>query len=200
MHFIRFGTLNPIKQVSFGDDNFHSAPARRGIYAFPYNKIDYFLIGSTWNVDNASCKSKWIKDFDGNKIKYYDLVDGCYETSIKPEYKKLAKIKRLKKNRIVMDDNGDAILLKKPKRIDHKGLLWHHLIDYTDHKDVIDRHNEWILTSFETYVKAFFKCDAEERCKSRIIFKKDYYDLPLHKFPNNYSVDHYEVFIERIKE
>mgnify|MGYP001294627722 CR=1 FL=1 len=200
MHFIRFGTINPIKQDSFRDDKFHSAPAKKGIYAFPYNKIDYFLIGSTWNVDNASCKSKWIKDFNGNKIKYYDLIDDCYDTSIKPEYKKLAKVKRLKKNRIVMDRDGYAILLKKPKRINHKGLLWHHLIDYVDGKDVIDIHNGWALTSYNAYVDAFNKCDARERCKSRLIFKNDYFDAPIYKFPNTYSVDHYEVFIEKIKE
>ena len=37
------------------------------------------------------------------------------------------------------------------------GEIWHHLDEYTNHKDILQRHNSWIKTDMKTWAKAFSK-------------------------------------------
>ena len=39
----------------------------------------------------------------------------------------------------------------------NEGYIWHHLEEYTDHKDIIQRHGSWIKTDIKSWAKAFSK-------------------------------------------
>ena len=69
--FCRFGGLSPTKQSQYDvtHPNFHSPPARRGLYAFPEHYIEHFLLSATNNPRHSSGKSQWIKDDNGQRIK-----------------------------------------------------------------------------------------------------------------------------------
>ena len=58
--FIRFGGLSPVNQkISYNSDTYHSAPARKGIYVFPYDMIEWFLMGSQ---EYSGDKYEYVKD------------------------------------------------------------------------------------------------------------------------------------------
>lgn len=212
MYFVRFGTLTPQKHKHFNDEErFHVAPVKYGIYAFPAGKIETFLLTATNTVDNSSCKCAWIKDKNGNKIKYDDLfhqkeiVDryGFTETinfKIKKEYLPFTKSNKIKIRDIISDNDGYALYYKRPKIIFYEGNIWHHLLDFVSVKDIINQKGCWVLTDMKTYVQAYVKSDAKERAD---LCLKDNMDDSFKGIPsryrNYYSKDHYEVFIEKIK-
>lgn len=77
--FIRFGSLNPIKQEGFGKDSFHAPPAKKGMYAFVENHKEEFLLwGDMSRYGSKNPKYYSLKDKKGNKIKItadvYSLV------------------------------------------------------------------------------------------------------------------------------
>lgn len=78
------------------------------------------------------------------------------------------------------------------------GNIWHHLEEYTDNSDIIDRHDAWIKTDIKVWAKAFSKMSTILR------YGRSKYDLE-----NNinvhgegkgltgwYSKDHCEVFFD----
>lgn len=216
MKFIRFGTFKPQKHHKRydedGEPSFHSAPVKYGIYAFPSGKMDMFLLGATYDVSNSSCKSAYVKNKNGEKVKmddvyYYtdkEIVDRygfCSpEKKINKEVKPFIKNKKIRKRYIWDDDKNNAIYFKKPKIFEYNGLIWHHLTDYVSHVDVIKESGSWVLTDMKTYMEAFKRCDAEERFKSSFNWKDiSTFKGVLSRHRNYYAVDHYEVFIEKIK-
>ena len=72
--FIRFGGLSPQKQthrkerLKEKEVYFHTPPRKKGIFAFPYPYVDYFLLGATYHPNNPSGKSAWLRDEKGNKV------------------------------------------------------------------------------------------------------------------------------------
>jgi hypothetical protein len=43
------------------------------------------------------------------------------------------------------------------------GEIWHHLEEYTNHKDILQRHNSWIKTDIKTWAKSFSKMSTSMR-------------------------------------
>lgn len=68
--FIRYGGLSPVNQKGYTTKNMsiHQPPARKGIYAFPYNKIETFLINMQKPCGAPSNYAQYVKDKDGNPI------------------------------------------------------------------------------------------------------------------------------------
>lgn len=62
MKFVRFGTLTRQKQVP------GTAPAKKGIWAFPHGCFDSFFLSSTKAVSHPSQKSRYHRDRWGEKI------------------------------------------------------------------------------------------------------------------------------------
>lgn len=215
MKFIRFGTFKPQKHFrrynEDGELSYHCAPVKYGIYAFPSGKMDMFLLGATYEVSNPSCKSAYVKDKKGKKVKitdiYYEtdkeIVDRygfpSKEEKINKDIKPFIQHNNIRK-RYIWGDKNNAVYLKKPKIFEYEGLIWHHLKEYVSHNDIIRESGSWVLTDMKTYVKAFKRCDSQERFKSAFDWNGICnFKGVLSRHKNFYAVDHYEVFIEKIK-
>lgn len=79
-----------------------------------------------------------------------------------------------------------------------KGEIWHHLEEYTKHKDILDRKGCWIKTDIKVWEKSFSKmCTILRGGRNK-------YDLEAgidKVYPNrglmgNFSKDHCEVFFD----
>lgn len=199
--FIRWGNLNPVKhkeaRLEGEDENrtFHTAPAFKGIYAFPSHRIEFFLLGGSYG-DNRSI---YLKDEEGNKITISDFWED--DEHIKPKYKVLLKKRGIRFRDIteIYDEKNSTwymAYMNKPHKFAYEGPLWHHLGDYVDKKDIISQKGSWIKTTYKTYCKAYEKADTVERF-SLYISGGERHGNP-HTYPNKHTRDHYEVFIERI--
>lgn len=206
MKFVRYGILQPQKQVRFGQDTFHAPPCKKGFYAFPYKYVEFFLLGATSEPSNSSGKSQWLKDENGNLIKDDDLWDlDSYDTKtgrfdINKKYKNLLKKKNIKSSRLrstEKDGVNYVTILKQPKEFQYDGNIWHHLEEGLKGKQelVLDRNGSWIKTDIKTY----------EMCLKRVAhiqYGESYKIWGLIRNKDglkSYSKDHLEVFIEKIK-
>lgn len=198
--FIRFGGLSPVNQKkSYKNDSFHSAPAKKGIYAFPFDQIEPFLMGG---MEYSKDKYEYVKDEKGNKIKMYkknedgelvltdyikkrfkDSISGFFDSDLRFEKSGYTEEHIFDKNKNHV--NSYLIKLKKPKKFKYSGNIWHHLTDKVRDSDIIKKNKEWILTNIDVYIKALNKEKAEQK---NMLDKKGYKN----------SKDHFEVFIERI--
>lgn len=206
MKFVRYGSLQPHKQIRYGMDTFHAPPCKKGFYAFPFKYVEFFLLGATSEPSNSSGKSQWLKDENGNLIKDEDLWDiDSYDTKtgrfdVNKKYKKLIKKKKIKTSRLrSTEKNGInyVTVLKQPKEFEYDGELWHHLEEGLNGKQelIIDCHGSWIKTDMKTY----------EQCLKRVahIQYSDSYNV-WGSIRNKdglkaYSKDHLEVFFEKVK-
>jgi len=73
------------------------------------------------------------------------------------------------------------------------GEIWHHLEEYTNHKDILQRHGSWIKTDIKVWAKSFSKM-------STIMKWGRHKDLGGEIYPRGitgiYSKDHCEVFFD----
>jgi len=74
-----------------------------------------------------------------------------------------------------------------------EGEIWHHLEEYTDHKDILQRNGSWIKTDIKVWSKSFSKMSTKMKWgRSK--------DLGGEIFPRGitgiYSKDHCEVFFD----
>jgi hypothetical protein len=218
--FVRFGGLSPVIQEQYitdEDKSYHNPPARKGLYAFPENYIEYFLIGSTSDPDHISGKSEWVKDFKGNKIVVEDAdYDFDIETGKLLFNKKIINILKFNNFKIsnirirYINDKKYLIHVKRPKTFEHKGEIWSHFIDIIKPENIIEIKGSWVKTTYEDYIDAFNKFMhismkelIKEHCTNNvdidIAFKLN------NPFKNNnngfptYCKDDLEVFIEKMK-
>ena len=78
------------------------------------------------------------------------------------------------------------------------GEIWHHLEEYTDHKDILQRNGSWIKTDIKIWAKSFSKMSTILR------YGRSKYDLSNginergygRGITGWYSKDHCEVFID----
>jgi len=68
--FVRYGSLNLIYQKGFDSEEFHSAPARKGFYAFPYVLQEHYLVGGLYRTQPDIFK----KIKDGEYVDYDDYL------------------------------------------------------------------------------------------------------------------------------
>ena len=215
MKFVRFGNLSPVEQEHYttsDDKTFHNPPRRRGIYAFVDGYVDLFLIGSTREPGHISNKSMWLKDDDGNKIKYDDFYDLTTEfdyklgrRGIKKEWIKFLKIRNIRIKDLCEQD-GFITILKKPKIFEYDGELWHHLGDNLKPHQIIETNGSWVKTTMEDYIIALNierKRVIREKHKMEMEFNfKEVFKGRQDPFKPgigiNFSKDHLEVFIEKI--
>jgi len=215
--FLRFGDLSPIKQTGYKKDTFHSAPVKKGFYAFVDFMIEPFLLGGYNPAGTKHSKRKYVKDEKGDKI----IVGRFYEDKDKPpidEYDKHFEwvifvdddeMERLEKrygskqkNLFTSTErhrNGFIYMttMKKPKRFKHEGEIWHHHTDHVPHHLVLKRSKEWVLTDFDTFVKAFNKAIIEH-INFQNSWRKEYKASEINVRSKQFSKDVFEVFIERL--
>lgn len=210
--FIRFGGLSPINQKkSYKTDTFHSAPCKKGFYAFVSFLIEPFLLGGFNPVGTRHSKRVYVKDHDNKKVilgKHYkgwiDNEDGdewyisCLEKEDDYEYtyKKYGKQKKLFMTVDYCEKTGYEYLttLKPPKKFKYTKNLWHHLGDYCPRHEIIDVSKQWVLTDFNTYVKALTKALHDKRKIYDEVFNS-----PISKTKyKQFNKDEFEVFIEKL--
>jgi hypothetical protein len=166
--FVRFGGLDLKNQKGFSKtpDTYHQPPASRGFYAMPKIAQELFLIGSLDSYQPSSVPKK-------NYEKRKDWTEEQWNAFNK-KYDKAVS------------------LMRKEFRKD-TGEIWHHLDEYTDHKDVLQRNGSWIKTDIKVWSKAFSKM-------STIMKWGRSKDLGGEIYPRGitgiYSKDHCEVFFD----
>jgi len=157
MKFIRIGGLSPVKQKgNYGEDGFHNAPAKRGIYAFPFGVFEPYLL-------TGSFEDKWekVKDYHGNIVSADN--EKYWHEKYYPWYS----------NKI---PNGYMLKMKKPKRFEYKEPIWCHLDNYLKRREkkyVIKWHNDWILVDMDLYEKLHQRAKKDLHNRS-----KDYIEAP----------------------
>ena len=77
--FVRFGSISPVKQEGYNklnSDLYHAPPAKKGIYAFVENHLEFFLLGGKMSAYGAKhAKYESIKNRStGEKIKITNLT------------------------------------------------------------------------------------------------------------------------------
>lgn len=190
LRFVRYGGLSPVKQLSYGKYTFHSPPARRGIYAFPWPYIERFLLTvSDMATGELHPKFQFVKDAKGNKISNRTHPDLYNQYTEKDRYYSFSKTQDAA---IKKADSGDwsidtidsatdfdqhehfVVELKAPRIFTYDGPIWHHL-------NVAGgiRHNDWTKSDIGIYK------DALRREVSKVKH-------------GNFTKDHLEVFIERL--
>lgn len=131
--FIRYGGLSSVVQKGYRADmpGFHSPPARRGIYAFPWPYVEHFLLGS---ITFVPTRMVWVRDKDGNRIGYghpdYESFSGKVFSCI---------------------DGGNYFLARhiKPKKFTYDGDIWHHI--QVPRRAIILEKGGWFLSRMEDY-------------------------------------------------
>jgi len=149
--FCRVGGLSSVRQKGYDASmpTFHSPPLRRGIYAFVWPHIEFFLLsGKNSRIGSMSSKFSWLKDKEGNRIEDGKDLGEKYWTELDPK-----------------DDKWYYVKKKDMKYFEYYGEIWHHL--EVRPKDVIERKGEWVKTSFDAYKKAIIK-----EVGSRALMKK----------------------------
>lgn len=195
LYFIRFGGLSSVTQKGYGKDGYHSPPVKRGLYAFPYNCIEHFLITNTRPHNKskrmefiADCRFTYVKDSNGNRIKYGTVSHDNYFNEIDKNVVNLKYGKMPIEHLNYRYHNKYLIKLDKPKKFKYSGLIWNHL-HHCNVKvkrcDIIKENGSWILMDAFTYSKylnfAIKMCKVPERTEG--------YTLP---------EDYLEVFIEKV--
>lgn len=205
--FARFGGLSPVVQKGYttnpDERGFHTPPARKGFYAFIWPYYEFFLLGGDFSKLGSkynTAKFEYLKDRNGNKIKYdvdntelkKHLTQGKYVS-----YKRSEAFSDISWK--IWEHNGYAVVKKRPKIFTFTGELWHHFNNNSiKPSDTIDRIGDWIKTDYETFVKAFHKDKIIAMLDQRRIGYELEQINPKSPY-NSISKDHLEVFIERIK-
>lgn len=192
--FVRYGGLSSVPQkgdrhkrpteIGWADEGragydpamptFHTPPVRRGIYAFVWPYIEFFLLGG----DFQPYRMEWVRDRAGK------VIDEKH-----PDYDEMAR--ELKYS---CYQRGKVMALarhKKPTYFHYDGPIWHHLSVRPN--EVITRKGSWVLSDMKTYITAL-KREVGRMKVSNIPteWNKDrFIGCP-------YSFDHMEVFIEKV--
>lgn len=168
--FVRFGGLNVKKQKGYGKETYHAPPASRGFYAFPKVAQEMFLVGSL-DVFQPGILPK---DPDWNK-----MSDEDYEKHEKRRKKIYSSIrKEFKKT---------------------TGNIWHHLGEFCNLNDIIDRHGSWVKTSMDVWQKAFSKASLKQRYGEDFGTGTGRGEKSINAtrgISGYYSKDHFEVFFD----
>jgi len=190
--FTRIGGLSPVVQKGYTTDpekrGYHTPPARKGLYAFIHPHFEGFLLGGTWSKlgkNNAHEKFEYVKDKDGNKIKYYKddypmekvlenemqyLNPKILKHLIKGKHSNVADLTWKYWTEDIRDEKGDFVnsfLIKKKKLkvFYHTGELWHHLKNsavkqFEIISEVMSYNSDdgaitWIKTDYDVFVRAY---------------------------------------------
>lgn len=201
--FYRWGTLSPKDhpEASLPGDSenrtYHTAPVRKGIYAFPKGYIEPFLLGMSDNRKNPDQNNNgrcfWLRGNDRKILTIEDIYsDPEMHENIKPEIKGFMAKRGIKEKEIDYIFIGDVdseqdwnnkenykmIYMTKVKRFKYSGpYIWHHLKYYgrindkkllVDPKDIIAEKGSWIKTTMKVWLRALERCDIQERWESYI--------------------------------
>lgn len=165
--FVRFGGLNLKRQKGYSNnpDTYHQPPTTRGFYAMPKIAQEHFLISSMASYQPGTVPKKPEDSSSWTEEQWNDYHQ---------RYNKAISAMR-----------------KEFRKTD--GHIWHHLIEYTNHKDILQIHGTWIKTDIKVWSKAFSKM-------STIMKWGRVKDLGGEIFPRGitgiYSKDHCEVFFD----
>jgi len=225
--FIRFGGLSSVKQKHYLPDHnenntFHNPPRKKGVYAFPHKYVDKFLLGATDHPAQKNSKTYWIKDEDNNLLKNTELTfddNGDYVASKK--LKRILKHRKIKLSDVgyqakkyIPEGNHSGVYLSyyltayiKPKIFKYEGEIWHHFIDDTKPSEILDRTENWILSTYIDYCKIFKRTKHKDLSWIHEIYGDSDKKLKFNEMANkvykytgglSVAIDHLEVFIEKV--
>lgn len=169
--FVRYGKLHPVKQKGYGGDSFHSPPARRGMYAMPLGYESMFIVGP----------------LDKTQSKLHQSL---------PTITKNERIG----NSLYTYDTKDLHVQKHYFTLKGHQEIWHHLYEHCKPHEVLQRHNDWVLTTVKVWHKSLMKETLTNRLKTSSGASWGYKGNPAHisEVSKNgvYCTDSLEVFVE----
>lgn len=180
--FIRWGNLNLVKQEGYTTDptlmNFHTPPARHGIYAFPEKFIETFLLGKR-------CYDQKMHEII-KRSPTIDELNNCVGSSVWKDEKSREQYFMLPINDTETRDkfyreHTYIVRQKTPKKFTYTKNLWHHLRAGLESIDILKTQGEWVLTTMGVYKKQLMKEAGKKYCDALK--------------GNRWAKDHFEVFI-----
>ena len=222
--FVRYGGLAPVKQAYFkravrearaqdGMASFHSPPAKRGIYSFPFKYVEPFLLGATCsNLSKPGPMMQRLR-IDGKALKWDDHAWESYDEKFRRQVgvstavsRRLKEIGYRPRDLVKLKDDTVGIMLR-PRVYSHTGKIWHHLEEYVSEDAIQKRTGSWVLTDFDTW-KSALKDSRHNSLQQSHGFEGCFRDLAQRgelsydpfRGANpgvSISMDHLEVFIER---
>ena len=216
MKFVRYGGLSSVKQKGYdaSSEMFHSPPMKRGIYAFVWKHVEWFLL-SGYEMDpwKPHAKYIWVRDSNGNRIpaRPYDEKDIEYNAKYNDyldaqDTKNSALANQLRQELGILNYRSaecpktkETFYIKQKKRrvfdVSDDKEVWHHLSAHVKQEDVLGIKGEWILTTVATFRVALRKEGQKTRVEALAWVKRPYAELkPFH----SHVKDHLEVFFEKI--
>jgi hypothetical protein len=229
--FIRYGGLSSYKQIhrkQKDSSNFHYPPKRKGLFAFPWPYVEFFLLGATSLPTHITGKTSWIKDKDGNRVvvedEDYELVykNGKECDIYSKRILDVLKYNKISKNNVWQvylnpcenlecDDDLDCIgcpndnkgktylsYLKPPRKFKYTGEIWSHLKEVVKPFEIIEEVGSWVKTDYVTYCKLLSRQKSYDLKELQKIGKPKN-EIDPWKGPGLTTTrDHLEVFIEKI--
>lgn len=194
--FIRWGNISPSKQLGYGKRSFHSPPTKKGLYAFPNEFIEPFLLGGFFF---RADRHEWVRKKDGSliaeddsEVEKYKVYRKFWKEKIISEKYLLTYNTKLAPHEQLCTSNFDLegqtrylAKWKSPKHFKHYGEIWTHWCPKNP-VEILAVHESWYKVEYATFVKLLQKRFAEERALKK---SKGY----------GYSGDDCEVFIEKIQ-
>ena len=184
MKFVRFGTIQAVKQKHFGlYDSFHSPPTDKGFYAMPHKAQEFFLIGCLNETQphnfpkvpySETVWEKW-KDIINDIPSVYDRETGMNITEYPKEYTDEMNEAQSKFKKRMRD-------IRKEFSLKNDDIIWHHLENTIKPNEIIQRNECWVSSRVKEYVKAYDKEMARLKYKSQFT-------------PYGFSKDHFEIFV-----
>lgn len=166
--FIRYGSLNPKRQRGYSTDT------SKDLYHVPPARKGYY-------------------SFPFGYEELFLVIDLPYQGQFLPTITKYEKFI----DEWTTYECKDIWKVKRYFNKDRDDLIWHHLGEFTDIKDILDNHGHWVKTTVEVWKKSFNRCLSSQRMET---FKTDFYGYKyLYEVPysGNYNYDNLEVFFEK---
>ena len=177
--FVRYGKLKAVKQKGFSSsDSFHSPPCGKGFYAFPFGYEELSLVRSLEDTQPRviGCLPNIIKY--ERSLWWNRVTEEYHDTTYSYQFKDIWRQKRV-------------FSLRKDD------LIWHHLKDRTNKKDILKESKSWVQTTVGAWKKALNKEVARNKMRAWRECKGG--DLREYRDNGYYSTDHLEVFIDKKK-
>lgn len=226
VRFARVGGLSSVKQKGYSPEmkSYHSPPARKGIYAFIYPYMDWFLLsGECSSIGEKHAKYEYVKDNKGNIVEFpldewKEEQDKAWKESDKLSTKKFSnkwqwedywnppmENKEFNNYRFYCADTDKEkgvvrfIKRKNMKVFDYTGELWCHLGSYVKRQsDILQRKGSWVLVEYDVFVESLNRCF--HNMGKQLLNADEFGFKPEDDFSivRHFGKEHLEVFIEKV--
>jgi hypothetical protein len=222
MKFKRYGSLIP-QEHKIHNGDWHIAPMKMGIYAFPVGFEEDFLLGGVGAGNIQNGRYRFLRDKNKKKIfcsynelfvpnsideklhisdKYKILLKGIDPYKIYPYYIGDDGLLEFPVITYNTDKKFNWVIENEPIKFEYNGDIWCHFMFVAKRYEILNQIGDWILVDIKTYktlLKRYtnvIKFDDYKAWGNTLILGNGINGYPISKF----SKDYFEVFIENPKK